>query len=110
MSFMNAFASTGNLELEPALDPIKMEHRTFVVNLKQGLHARPCAVLVKTLQRYRLSVEVEANGEKVSGKSILGLMTLAAGFGSRITFTMVGKDAFQAMSEVERLFHTNFND
>jgi len=82
--------------------------RTFVLNVKQGLHARPCAMLVKTLQPYRLSVEVEAHGEKASGTSILGLMSLAAGFGSRITFTIVGNQAPEAMELVDALFKSNF--
>ena len=65
-------------------------------------------MLVKTLQPYLSTVEVESNGEKASGKSILGLMSLGAGPGSNITFTIEGEDAFQAMSELERLFSTNF--
>ena len=79
-----------------------------MINLAHGLHARPCAMLVKALQPYRIAVEVEANGEKASGKSILGLMSLAAGHGDRITFSLAGEDALAAMAGVEQLFQTNF--
>jgi len=84
--------------------------RTFVVNVEHGLHARPCALLVKTVAPYRSTVEVEADGNTASAKSILGLMALGAGYGSEITFTIVGDDAFQAMAAVHRLFHTQFED
>jgi phosphotransferase system HPr (HPr) family protein len=65
-------------------------------------------MLVKTLQPYRLTVEVEANGEKASGKSILGLMSLGAAYGSTVTFTMAGEGVFEAMAKLERVFSTNF--
>jgi len=81
---------------------------SFVLELEHGLHARPCAMLVQTLQRYSVVAEVEVNGEKASGKSILGLMALAAGQGSKMTFTLVGENAFEAMGEVERLFESHF--
>ena len=84
--------------------------RSFVVNIEHGLHARPCALLVKTLEPFRSDVLVEANGERVSGHSILGLMMLAAGFGSVITFSMTGEDAPEAMAAIGRLFATRFAD
>jgi phosphotransferase system HPr (HPr) family protein len=105
---MNAALSAGNLELKRAHVSVPMVRRTFIVKLEHGLHARPCAMLVKTLQPYRLSADVEANGAKASGTSILGLMTLAAGYGSAVTFTITGEHAHQAMADVEQLFATNF--
>jgi phosphocarrier protein len=85
-----------------------MMRRSFVLNLKNGLHARPCAMLVKALQPYRVTVEVEANGEKASGKSILGLMALGVSRGGDVSFTIVGVDAFEAMAEVDKIFSSNF--
>ena len=82
--------------------------RCFVVGLEHGLHARPCALLIKTLKPFRSEVLVEANGEQASGHSILGLMMLAARLGSRITFTMTGEDAPLAMAAVELLFARQF--
>ncbi len=84
--------------------------QTFIVNVRNGLHARPCALLVKTLRPFRCRAEVEANGEKANGQSIMGLMVLAAGYGTPITFTLTGEDAGQAMAAVSRLFDTRFED
>jgi phosphotransferase system HPr (HPr) family protein len=82
--------------------------RSFRVNLEHGLHARPCAMLVKTLQPLHVSVVVASQGEQASGKSILGLMSLAAAFGDDLAFTITGPDAFQAMTKVAQLFETRF--
>ena len=84
--------------------------RTFWVNCRYGLHARPCALLVKTLHPCHSKVMVEANGEQVSGDSILGLMTLAAGPGSAVKITVVGEDALQTMAAIQRLFDTRFQE
>jgi len=105
---MNAVVSPRPADAGRAQPDVQTLRRTFVVNLEHGLHARPCAVLVKTLQPYDLTVDVELNGEIASGKSILGLMALAAGYGSKVTFAMTGHDAFEAMARVERIFSTNF--
>jgi phosphotransferase system HPr (HPr) family protein len=83
---------------------------TFVLNLEHGLHARPCALLVKTLRPFRSRVEVHLNREKANGHSIMGLMALAAVDKSRLTFVIAGPDAPQAMAAVGRLFETRFED
>ena len=99
------------MHVEPRHTPpgVQCVRRSFLVTLEHGLHARPCAVLIKTLQPYRAHVEVEANGEKASGRSILGLMALGVGHGSKITFTMLGHDAPEAMAQVEELFRRGFD-
>ena len=105
---MSAVAVPGGTEARRAQAVVRRVRQTFVVNIEHGLHARPCALLVKTVQPYRSTVEVEAHGNKVSGNSILGLMALAAGYGSEITFTIVGEDASQAMAAVRQLFDAHF--
>jgi len=82
--------------------------QTFAVNLKHGLHARPCAQLVKALRPFRSRVEVQANGQQANGHSIMGLMALAAGRDCRLTFTISGADAPQAMTAISQLFETDF--
>ena len=91
-------------------DNLRTMSETFVVNLKHGLHARPCALMVKTLRPFKCEVVVEANGERASGHSIMSLMALAAGPGTAITFRMTGLDAPVAMAAVSRLFQTHFAD
>jgi phosphocarrier protein len=82
--------------------------RTFRVNVELGLHARPCALLIKTIRPYCSEVVVEANGEEASGHSIMSLMALAAGPGTEVTFTAIGDDAFEAMAAIQHLFETRF--
>ena len=82
--------------------------RVFVVENKLGLHARPSALIIKTLQPFRCEVTIESRGETVNGRSILGLLTLAAGYGTQLNFTAIGDDAAAALAEIERLFASNF--
>jgi phosphocarrier protein HPr len=67
----------------------------------QGLHARPASTFVKIANRFEAEVTVKKGGEKVNGKSIMGLMTLAANKGSTIEIETSGPDADKAMQELE---------
>ncbi len=80
-----------------------------VIN-KLGLHARPAALFVKVANRFESSVLVEKDGEQVNGKSIMGLMMLAAGQGSKLTIITQGRDAEAAARELEQLFLQKFNE
>ena len=82
--------------------------QTFTMTNRNGLHARPCALLVKTLRPFACEVEVEHDDATASGNSILGLMALAAGFESKLTFIISGSEAARAMAAVQRLFETQF--
>lgn len=84
--------------------------KRFVIKSKLGLHARPAALLVQTANRFKCEVEVQKGREKVNGKSIMGIMTLAAGAGSAITVRTSGEDAFEAMEEIGRLIKDNFGE
>jgi phosphocarrier protein len=84
--------------------------QTFLLKNKNGMHARPCALLVKTLRPFRCHVEVEVNGEIANARSIMGLMALAAGYESKMTFSMVGEEASKAMAAVQHLFDTRFQE
>jgi phosphotransferase system HPr (HPr) family protein len=90
---------------EPAEPEVK---RTFIVQHLNGIHARPAALLASTLQNYRCRVLAECGGCSANPRSIFGLLTLAAGCGSKMTFTATGKDAVAALNEVEQLFKSNF--
>ncbi|MCL5097008.1 MAG: HPr family phosphocarrier protein [Candidatus Omnitrophica bacterium] len=84
--------------------------RNMVVTNKLGLHARPAAMFVKTANRFSCSIFVEKDGERVNGKSIMGLMMLAAGPGSRLRVLAEGLDAPQALNELEALVHRKFDE
>jgi phosphocarrier protein len=84
--------------------------REFVVLNKQGIHARPAALFVKTANLFDCEIFVEKDGEKVNGKSIMGLMMLAAGPGSRLLVHADGKDAARAVVEIEALIQRKFDE
>ena len=84
--------------------------KTFVINNKLGLHARPAAVFVQTANRFESSVEVQKEELNIDGKSIMGIMTLAAEMGSSITVRVTGRDAAAAMDALGKLIETNFGE
>jgi len=84
--------------------------KDFLVANKLGIHARPAAMFVKTATRFTCDIFVEKDGEKVNGKSIMGLMMLAAGPGSTLTVHAQGHDASQALAELESLFKAKFEE
>src|SRR4030095_4345414 len=84
--------------------------KELTVQNKLGIHARPAALFVKTANQFSCDIFVEKDGEKVNGKSIMGLMMLAAGPGSRLTVHAEGSDASQAISELEKLLKRKFDE
>jgi phosphocarrier protein len=91
-------------------DPASAMTKDLLVCNKLGIHARPAALFVKTANRFSCDIFVEKDGEKVNGKSIMGLMMLAAGPGSKLTVHAHGHDASQALSELETLIKRKFDE
>ena len=75
-----------------------------------GLHARPSAMFVKTAGKFRAEIWVEKDGERINGKSIMGLMMLAAGQGSKLLVTAEGADADKALVELEAIIVRKFDE
>ena len=75
-----------------------------------GMHARPSARFVKISNRFKSEIWVEKDGEQVNGKSIMGLMMLAAGQGSKLRVTAEGPDAEKAIEEIETLVQAHFDE
>ncbi|HTJ00763.1 MAG TPA: HPr family phosphocarrier protein [Dongiaceae bacterium] len=84
--------------------------REFLVANKLGIHARPAAMFVRLANRFACNIFVEKDGEKVNGKSIMGLMMLAAGPGSKLKVHAEGHDASQALVEIEALIKRKFDE
>lgn len=80
-----------------------------VIN-KLGIHARPAAMFVKLANKFESDITVEKDGEQVNGKSIMGLMMLAAGCGSKLKLIADGRDAEAAVRELEQLFIRKFDE
>lgn len=82
--------------------------RDFAIQNRYGIHARPAALFVKTASRFQADITIEKDQVKVSGKSIMGLMTLVAGFGSTVRVTADGNDAEEAIDAIGRLIEQKF--
>jgi phosphocarrier protein len=87
----------------------KIARQVEILN-KLGLHARPCAKFVKLANTFRCDVWVLKDDDTVNGKSIMGLMMLAAGNGSKLTVTCEGADAAQALEAIEKLILSKFDE
>lgn len=84
--------------------------KEMVVSNKLGVHARPAALFVKTANRFDCEVLVEKDGEIVNGKSIMGMLMLAAGPGSKLHVRATGDDAAQAVHELDALLKRKFDE
>jgi len=86
--------------------------RQLVVQNKMGIHARPAAMIVRIANTYSGEVWVEKDDEQVNGKSIMGLMMLAAGKGSKLTVRAEGPtdEGEKMLGELEALFERRFEE
>jgi phosphocarrier protein HPr len=84
--------------------------RTFVVSNSLGLHARPAAMIVQTANRFRCDIQFEKDGMLVNAKSIMGVLTLAAGKGASVLVSCEGDDAADALAALARVFESGFGE
>jgi len=85
--------------------------REFTVQNRMGIHTRPAAQIVRLANRYpEVEITVSKDDEVVNGKSIMGLMMLAAGQGSKLRFSVKGKDAKLFLDEMDALFVRKFDE
>ena len=84
--------------------------KQIVIRNKLGLHARPAALFVQIANKFDSDISVSKGKQKVNGKSIMGVMMLAAGKGARISITAEGMDAEEALKELEKLLISDTED
>ncbi len=84
--------------------------REVVVANSQGLHARPADLLAREARRWQSRIELVAHSQRVDGKSILEVLTLAAEAGTRLVVEATGPDAREALEAIGSLFDRNFNE
>ena len=87
-----------------------MIEKTVEIKNRLGLHARPAAMLVQTVAKFKSKVKILKGDQEVDGKSIMGIMTLAAAHGTNLRFIVDGEDEEQAIKEVEKLVETGFGE
>lgn len=84
--------------------------QSFTIKNKLGLHARAAALFVQLSNKFSSEILVEKNGQEVNGKSIMGILILAATQGSRITVKAEGQDAKAAMDAIGGLIDNGFGE
>ena len=87
-----------------------MLEKRFTIKNKLGLHVRPAALLVQITNKYTSEVFVARNGNKVNGKSIMGILTLAAGQDSEIIIYVAGEDEATVMEKLAELIENGFGE
>ncbi|MCE9614182.1 MAG: HPr family phosphocarrier protein [Lentisphaerae bacterium] len=92
------------------MEPSTLKTRDVLVRNQYGIHARPAALFVKLASRFDADLMVEKDGTEVSGKSIMGLMTLQASCGSKLCLKASGADADQMLDALQKLFDSKFEE
>ena len=87
-----------------------MYQQTVKVINRAGVHARPAALLVQASKDFPCEIIFERGDDRINGKSIMGIITLGAGYGSEITIIADGKDEKEAVETLVRLFETKFEE
>ncbi|MBU1043667.1 MAG: HPr family phosphocarrier protein [Candidatus Omnitrophica bacterium] len=81
--------------------------KSVIIQNKTGLHARPAAIFVQMANKFDCEVMVKKGKQKINGKSIMGILMLAAGYGQEIFITAEGPDAENAVLELEKILLNN---
>jgi phosphocarrier protein len=89
---------------------MSMEKKGFTIKNRLGLHARAAAQLVQTANRFQSEITIEKDGLEVNGKSIMGILMLAAAQGSRVSVGVAGDDAQQALAAIGQLIDDGFGE
>jgi phosphocarrier protein len=87
-----------------------MTEKTVVISNRAGIHARPAAVLVQAVKDFKCSIHLEKGNDKINAKSIMGILTLAAVYGTEIKISAEGEDEEQAVETIVNLFESKFEE
>ena len=87
-----------------------MLKKELVVKNRAGIHTRPAANIVKLTSKFNSEINFIRDGFSINGKSIIGVMTLAAEQGAKITVEIDGEDEIMAAEEIEKLFESGFGE
>ena len=87
-----------------------MINKTIVVQNKLGLHARPCSLLIRATSKFSSEIIIKKDDMEINGKSIMGVMMLAAECGSELQISINGVDEEYAWETIENLFNSKFDE
>ena len=85
------------------------EKKVTVIN-RAGIHARPSAILVQTTKNYKSNIFIEKNSDRINAKSIMGIITLGASYGTELKIIADGEDEQAAVDALARLFESKFEE
>jgi len=84
--------------------------KSFTIVNSLGLHARPAAMVVQTANRFKSDIQFEKDGLQINAKSIMGVLTLAAGKGAIVVVVCEGDDAAEALAALAKVFESGFGE
>jgi phosphocarrier protein len=87
-----------------------MTERFVTIQNRAGIHARPSALLVQTTKDFQCSIYLEKDGDRINGKSIMGIITLGATYGTKIKIITEGPDEEAAADALVKLFDSKFEE
>jgi phosphocarrier protein len=87
-----------------------MTERIVTIQNRAGIHARPAALLVQTTKDFQCGIYLEKNGDRINGKSIMGIITLGAAYGTEIKIVTEGPDEEAAADTLVKLFNSKFEE
>lgn len=87
-----------------------MEEREVEIKNRAGIHARPAALIVQTASQFDSNIFFQKENEKINAKSIMGIITLGAGYKSKITIIAEGDDESEAVAGIAQLFENRFEE
>jgi phosphocarrier protein len=87
-----------------------MTERTIIITNRAGIHARPAALLVQATKNFSSSLYFEKKGDRINAKSIMGILTLGASYGTKLKIIADGEDEALALETLVRLFESNFDE
>ncbi|MFP4484112.1 MAG: HPr family phosphocarrier protein [Spirochaetaceae bacterium] len=87
-----------------------MTEREITVRNRAGIHARPAALIVQTASKFDSTVMLRRDDDEINAKSIMGIITLGAGYNTTLTLAADGDDEVEAVEEIARLFENRFEE
>jgi len=87
-----------------------MTEQTVTVINRAGIHARPSAILVQSTKNFKSNIYIEKNNDRINAKSIMGIITLGASYGTELKIIADGEDEEEAVDTIVRLFESKFEE
>ncbi|MDR2747371.1 MAG: HPr family phosphocarrier protein [Treponema sp.] len=87
-----------------------MTEQKVIVTNRAGIHARPAALIVQTVKNFKCSIYISRGNDKINAKSIMGVITLGASYGTELTISAEGEDEISAVETLIGLFQSKFEE